>query len=124
MCPLSLLRGFTVSAARTTEHPRNRGRRPGGMAHLRKQVDMPDCIARISEPLLWPLLASSRHHRPPEPPRGTALRGEDVGLVRPYLVAFEQRQEERRTKTPRRTLWLAVHGVTIDPRGLDGVVSA
>ncbi|MEV2249735.1 hypothetical protein AB0I94_04100 [Streptomyces sp. NPDC050147] len=49
------------------------------------------------------------------------LRGEDIGLVRPYLVACERRQEERRQRTRWRELWLAVHGVGIGPRFVHGV---
>lgn len=65
---------------------------------------MPTCVVRIVEPLLgflWP--AAGRHRssglqRMPEPslqrPRVPALRGEDIGIVRPYLVAHERRQRE------------------------------
>ncbi|MEU5000891.1 hypothetical protein [Streptomyces sp. NPDC021622] len=49
------------------------------------------------------------------------LRGEDIGLVRPYLVAFEGRQEERRQRARRREVWLAVHGVDIGSRLIHGV---
>ncbi|MET9849937.1 hypothetical protein [Streptomyces ossamyceticus] len=42
------------------------------------------------------------------------LPGEDTGLVRPYLLAHEQ-QEQQRRRAPRRALWLAVHGVDIGP---------
>lgn len=96
---------------------------------------MPDCIARIFEPLLRLLLPSEGRHRFPEPaspgpsidtptwslPRVAVLRGEDICLVRPYLVAFERRQEERRQRGRRRALWLAVHGVDIGPRLIHGV---
>lgn len=109
--------------------------RPGGMAHLRKQVDMNQGIARIFEPLLRLLLPAPGRHRSPEPPssvkpvavptrtlpRVSVLRGEDIGLVRPYLVAFERRQEARRQRGRRRALWLAVHGVDIGPRLIHGV---
>ncbi|MEV0119574.1 hypothetical protein AB0H77_41035 [Streptomyces sp. NPDC050844] len=96
---------------------------------------MPDCISRIFEPFLRLLLPAPGRHRFPEPsspepsvdtstrplPRVPALRGEDIGLVRPYLVAHEQRQEERRQKARRRALWLAVHGVDIGPRLIHGM---
>lgn len=96
---------------------------------------MPDCIARIFESLLRLLLPAPGRHRSPEPcpsapnteaptrplPRVPALRGEDIGLVRPYLLAFERRQEERRKKARRRELWFAVHGVDIGPRLIHGV---
>ncbi|MER5259165.1 MULTISPECIES: hypothetical protein [unclassified Streptomyces] len=96
---------------------------------------MPDCIARIFESLLRILRPSAGRHRtpelplpvpsvdaPPRPlPRVPVLRGEDIGLVRPYLVAFERRQKERRQRARRRELWLAVHGVDIGPRLIHGV---
>lgn len=97
---------------------------------------MPNCIARIFEPLLrllWP--APGRHRSAGAPlavPCGAAptwplslprpvLRGEDIGLVRPYLVAHERRQMERQQKARRRALWFAVHGVDIGPRLIHGV---
>jgi hypothetical protein len=49
------------------------------------------------------------------------MRGEDIGHVRPYLVAHEQQQEEQRQRARRRTLWLAVHGVDFGPRMIHGV---
>ncbi|MGW0881755.1 hypothetical protein [Streptomyces sp. NPDC002671] len=48
------------------------------------------------------------------------LRGEDIGLIRPYLVAHEQRDRQRR-RTPRRALRLAGHGLDIGPRLMNGV---
>ncbi len=84
-------------------------------------------IARFVESLLRLLLPASGRHRSSEPPRAMhdavpvrppsvpALRGEDIGLVRPYLVAHERRQEMRRKRARRRVLWLAVHGVHIRP---------
>jgi hypothetical protein len=53
------------------------------------------------------------------------LHGEDHSLVRPYLIAHEQRQaqreEARRQRGRRRALWLAVHGIDIGPRVIHGV---
>jgi hypothetical protein len=97
---------------------------------------MLNCIAHIFEPLLrlvWP--GPGRHRRagrrftsviaeapamrlPRVPVR--PLRGEDIGLVRPYLVAHE-RQEARRQRARRRALWLAMHGIDIGPRLIHGV---
>ncbi|MFD0605666.1 hypothetical protein [Streptomyces aureus] len=57
---------------------------------------------------------------PPLPARGP-LRGEDSRLVRPYLLAHEQREQAKRQRGRRRTLWLAVHGVDIGPRRIPGV---
>lgn len=61
---------------------------------------------------------------------GRPLRGEDSPLVRPYLIAHERQvaaeaarvaAEERRQRSRRRTLWLAVHGVGVGPRFIHGV---
>ncbi|MDO0935830.1 hypothetical protein QQY66_30630 [Streptomyces sp. DG2A-72] len=98
---------------------------------------MSHCIARLFEPLLrlfWP--APGRHRRPdrhsmslrveastecpPRVPAASVLRGEDIGLVRPFLVAHEQRELQRR-RAPRRALRLAVHGIDIGPLLLDSV---
>ncbi|WAX79991.1 hypothetical protein HUV60_022320 [Streptomyces sp. KMM 9044] len=92
---------------------------------------MPHCIAHIFEPLLRLLRPAPGRHRAPDsrptlpvveastecPPHALAapvLQGEDTGLVRPYLLAHEQREQQRR-RAPRRALWLAVHGVDIGP---------
>ncbi|MFJ9968478.1 hypothetical protein [Streptomyces avermitilis] len=105
------------------------------MANLRKQADMPHCIARIFEPLLRLLLPAPGRHRsaggtPAAPtvdvptallPRVPVLRGEDIGLVRPYLVANERRREERRRRVRRRALVLATYGIGIGPRRIHGV---
>ncbi|WP_225075213.1 hypothetical protein [Streptomyces sp. CoT10] len=53
--------------------------------------------------------------RSPRPPM--YLRGEDVALVRPYLIAHEreqerQRQRDRRTALALATLGIDFHGVT------------
>ncbi|MFJ3650839.1 hypothetical protein [Streptomyces murinus] len=55
------------------------------------------------------------------PPFVPVLLGEDTALVRPYLVAHERRQEERRQRARRRALWLAASGVDIGPRVIRGV---
>ncbi|MFJ5303784.1 hypothetical protein [Streptomyces sp. NPDC088350] len=49
------------------------------------------------------------------------LRGEDHAMVRPYLVAHEQRAEAKRRRARRRALWVAVHGVDIGSRAVHGV---
>ncbi|MGW6603948.1 hypothetical protein [Streptomyces sp. NPDC055036] len=88
---------------------------------------MPNRIAHIFEQLLKLLIPAHGCHRatkrttPPGAPspftpprtRVTLLRGEDSALVRPYLVAHEERLR-------RRALWLAVHGVDIGPRQIHG----
>lgn len=87
-------------------------------------------IAGLFEPLLRFLFPASGRHRAPgprpvtrsqDPPtvphsRTPALRGEDIGLVRPYLVAHERREKERRRRARRRTLLVAAYGVDITPR--------
>jgi hypothetical protein len=95
------------------------------------------CISRIIfEPLLRLLWPAPGRHRSPEVfpaalpvdvwpavdlPLEPVLRGEDSPLVRPYLVAHEQREEARRQRARRRALWFAVHGVDIGPRLIHGV---
>ncbi|WP_267713614.1 hypothetical protein [Streptomyces sp. CoH17] len=99
-------------------------------------------IALLAEPLLrllWPASGRHRHrhrnrHRAddqaarPVPaaagrrpsPHETLLRGEDSRLVRPYLLAHEQRAQVRQQRAHRRTLWLAVHGLDVRPRRIHG----
>ncbi|MFE7964537.1 hypothetical protein ACFU0X_16055 [Streptomyces cellulosae] len=128
-----------------TEDPRDRYRRPGGMALNRNGVeDVLHRIACLPEPLLrlrWPASGRHRHenrHRaqgaastpapdaPLAPGRRPSLyeallRGEDSRLVRPYLLAHERRAQARRQRARRRTLWLAVHGIDVGPRRIHGV---
>ncbi|GAA1356212.1 hypothetical protein [Streptomyces beijiangensis] len=54
-------------------------------------------------------------------PSHLVLRGEDVALVHPYLMAYEQRQEERLRRKRRRELRFAAHGIDIGPRLIHGV---
>ncbi|MGW1372658.1 hypothetical protein ACWD6P_00015 [Streptomyces sp. NPDC002446] len=49
------------------------------------------------------------------------LRGEDVHLIRPYVLTPEERQERRLQRGRRRALWLAVHGYDAGPRWVHGV---
>ncbi|WP_369224774.1 hypothetical protein AB5J52_28645 [Streptomyces sp. R39] len=98
---------------------------------------MPHCIVRIFEPLLRLLLPAPGRHRSPDQPsagpcmeaptarpsRASAspvLRGEEIGLVRPYLAAHERREQQRR-RTRRRVVRLAVHGIDIDAQLINGV---
>ncbi len=96
-------------------------------------------IAWLVEPLLRLLFPGrGRHRRAAIPPdaqpltpyphtpttrqAGTRpLRGGDNRLVRPYLVAHEQREKARRQRARRRALWLAVHGIDVGPRVIHGV---
>ncbi|MER7989574.1 hypothetical protein ABTY53_28900 [Streptomyces noursei] len=105
---------------------------------------MAQVIARLLTPLLRLLLPAPGRHRTPRVPlsvphRGdlpsvvaslraparppVLLRGEDVPLVRPYVLTEAERREgrEQRLRRGRRTLWLAVHGVDVGPRRLHGV---
>ncbi|WNZ11285.1 hypothetical protein [Streptomyces sp. 11x1] len=54
-------------------------------------------------------------------PHEAILRGEDSPLVRPYLLAHEQRVQAKQQRARRRTLWLAVHGIDVGPRHIHGV---
>lgn len=93
-------------------------------------------IAGLFEPLLRFLFRASGRHRAPASrpatgpqegtptaphPRTPALRGEDIGLVRPYLVAHERREKEQRQRARRRTLVFATHGLVIGLRRPHGV---
>ncbi|WP_405890154.1 hypothetical protein OG427_15475 [Streptomyces sp. NBC_00133] len=99
---------------------------------------MTHAIAGLFGPLLRFLFPARGCHRatgaPPVTPHVAApvarrprrmavplLRGEDSRLVRPYLLAHEQRQKARRQLTRRRELWLAVHGIDIGPSLIHGV---
>ncbi|GGW25639.1 hypothetical protein GCM10010339_94990 [Streptomyces alanosinicus] len=89
--------------------------------YLVQSVGASHGTARLVGLLLGLLLpAPGRHRTPtshpvtPSPetltvslPRSSMLRGEDNVLVRPYLVAHERREEERRQRARRRTLVLA-----------------
>lgn len=118
-----------------------------GHGHLRKQVDVPHCIALLCTQLLRLLLPPRGRHRatprpvgvPPEVshvtasgcapvrrrpphPRCALLRGEDSPLVRPYLLSPDEwRHERRQQRQRRRALWLATHGIDIGPRRIHGV---
>lgn len=125
-----------------SKDPRDRLRRPGGMALNHSGVEnVLHHIARLVAlllRLLWP--ASGRHrlsvgaeelHAPvqaspaapgrPLSPHEALIRGEDSPLVRPYLLAHEQRVQARQQRARRRTLWLAVHGIDVGPRRIHGV---
>ncbi|MFG2590874.1 hypothetical protein [Streptomyces sp. NPDC048438] len=100
------------------------------MANLRKQVDMPHCIARLIALTLGLLFPASGRHRPteaepaavfpqtPAPRAVSLLRGEDSPLVRPYLLTPDEFWLQRRR---RRALWLATHGIDAGPRRIHGV---
>ncbi|MGW2629439.1 hypothetical protein ACWC2K_08930 [Streptomyces chattanoogensis] len=112
----------------------------GGVANLREQVDMLNCIARLVEALLhWLLPAAGRHRSAGAPPatrredaptgglpslpvrHSGPLRGEESSLVRPYVLTREEWQERRLQRGRRRALWLAVHGVDAGPRWIHGL---
>jgi hypothetical protein len=94
------------------------------------------CIARFLELLLRLLLPARGCHRGavrppvvgPDTPtlplprvrRVPLLRGEDVAMVRPYLVAYEQEQKARLQASRRRAMFLAVHGIDVEPLRVHG----
>lgn len=101
---------------------------------------MPHRTAHFIKSLLQPLLPSQGRHRATatrrlqaadtapisrQPVRPTShvplLRGEDVALIRPYLIAYEEQEEERLQRQRRRALWLAVHGIDVGPYWIHGV---
>lgn len=105
---------------------------------------MPHRVARVLESLVRLLRPASGRHRPrPAPgrhrrnrhrsaapahghplvdtptvplPRVRLLRGEDSPLVRPYLLAHEERQRVCGRAPRHRALWFAVRGVDFGPR--------
>ncbi|MGW7556509.1 MULTISPECIES: hypothetical protein [Streptomyces] len=107
------------------------------MANLRVQVNMPHRTVHFIKSLLQRLLPSQGRHRAgatrhlqaagPAPTsrrpanHALVLRGEDVALVRPYLIAYEQQEEERLQRQRRRALWLAVNGIDVGPYWIHGV---
>lgn len=92
---------------------------------------MPHGTRLLTLPLRLFLPAGGRHRAsgscpsvsPPHSPDLTTLvlRGEDIALVRPYVIAHERRGEARRQRVHRRSLWLAVHGLDFGPRPRHGV---
>ncbi|MYT33971.1 MULTISPECIES: hypothetical protein [unclassified Streptomyces] len=101
--------------------------------------DMRKHSAWIFELLLRALLPGKGRHRsgdapstpehpdtptlsiPRVPAEQRLLRGEDVALIRPYILTPQERQERRLQRARRRALWLAVHGVDAGPRWIHGV---
>ncbi|MFI8093080.1 hypothetical protein ACIF9R_33015 [Streptomyces sp. NPDC086080] len=91
---------------------------------------MPGLIARLLEPLLSLVTPGTGRHRldaqdghdlsppltegpPPHQFGARPLRGEDHNLVRPYLVAHERREQERRQQARRHSLLIAPQGIRI-----------
>ncbi|GGU98678.1 hypothetical protein GCM10010211_77570 [Streptomyces albospinus] len=99
-------------------------------------------IRTIFESLLYRLLPARGCHRTADAPRAASyedtptltlarvpagrpelplLRGEDVPLIRPYLLTPEERQERRWQRGRRRALWLSVHGIDAGPGRIHGL---
>ncbi|MFI2428951.1 hypothetical protein ACH5A7_33500 [Streptomyces sp. NPDC018955] len=89
-------------------------------------------IARLLEPLLGLIAPATGRRRldardgydlPPPPDEGPAprrlgarpLRGEDHNLVRPYVIAHERRERERRRQARHRSLLIIPQGVHLPP---------
>ncbi|WP_432119364.1 hypothetical protein [Streptomyces sp. bgisy032] len=89
-------------------------------------------IARLLEPLLSLVVPGTGRRRldardgyepPPPPTQGPSprqfgarpLRGEDHNLVRPYVIAHERREQERRRQARRGSLLIAPQGIHIRP---------
>ncbi|MFF4601982.1 hypothetical protein ACFY12_04375 [Streptomyces sp. NPDC001339] len=56
--------------------------------------------------------------------REELLRGEDIYLIRPYVLTPEERQERRarrERRERRRVLWLASQGIDAGPRWIHGM---
>lgn len=94
---------------------------------------MPGLIARLFAPLLDLVapgtgqrrLDAREAHAPSPPPTevppprqfgARPLRGEDHDLVRPYVIAHELREQERRRQARRHSLLIAPCGVHLHPR--------
>ncbi|MZE78157.1 hypothetical protein GTY57_14415 [Streptomyces sp. SID5475] len=58
--------------------------------------------------------------RPSRASTSPVLPGEEIGLVRPYLVAHERREQQHR-RARRRVVRLAVHGIDIEAGLVGGV---
>ncbi|MFE6684841.1 hypothetical protein ACFVFQ_00035 [Streptomyces sp. NPDC057743] len=95
-------------------------------------------IRTIFESLFRVLLPAHGRHRStdaaPTPERDTPtltiprvpveqrlLRGEDVALLRPYVLTPAERRERRLQRSRRRAVWLATVGVDAGPRWIHGV---
>ncbi|MEY9487180.1 hypothetical protein RKD26_002974 [Streptomyces calvus] len=91
---------------------------------------MLDLIARLLEPLLGRVAPGTGRRRldaadgyDPPPVVGPAprqfgarpLRGEDHSLVRPYVIAHERRERERRRLARRRSLLIVPQGIHLPP---------
>ncbi|MEU5341287.1 hypothetical protein AB0H18_10705 [Streptomyces sp. NPDC020766] len=61
--------------------------------------------------------------RPRSPRQPEYLRGEDIPLIRPYLIAYEREQERRRQKDRRTALVLATQGIDFPTLDFHGVAS-
>lgn len=98
--------------------PRSRGR------HRARPADPASCAAYprlVQGPVRAPRRPSPRLLPRARSPYGldTVLIGEEVALIRPYVVAFEERQRQRQR---RRNLVFAAHfGIDLDTRLIHSV---
>lgn len=112
-----LIRAFAV-VLRLVFAPRN-----GGRHRARPAVSAPDAAypLPVQGPVRAPRRPSPRALPRARSPYGldTVLNGEEVRLIRPYLVAHEEREQQRQR---RRNLVFAAHfGIDLDTRLIHGV---
>ncbi|MFF1295122.1 MULTISPECIES: hypothetical protein [unclassified Streptomyces] len=81
-------------------------RRAQAVPTQRPLTDEPTRRLTITRSAVGVVLPSPRSPRPP-----AYLRGEDTQLIRPYLLAHEREQEQRRQRDRRTALTLATLGI-------------
>jgi hypothetical protein len=80
---------------------------------------MPNCIARIFEPLFRLLNPRSGRHR-----AATVRRQEARAWAQPYVLISEERQERRSQQVQQLERWLATYGTSPAPRWIHGLEAA
>lgn len=131
-----LHKGLGTKDPRDAANVRGRGHQP------LEVDDVTQAIARLGRQLPRFLLPGAGRHRTPDtgplaprlvgagdvpavspgrPAPPVVLSGEDAWLIRPYVLTPEERQARRTQRHQRRTVWLAVHGIDVEPRRPHGV---
>lgn len=84
---------------------------------------MPNCIARIFEPLFRLLNARSGRHRAVG--EFATVRPQEVRTwAQTYVLTFEERQERRSQQAQQLERWLATYGTSPAPRWIHGLEAA